>query len=687
MKKCLKCGAECNDSAKFCRSCGAPFNHIEAGSTTTKICPQCSTTINITSKFCKICGYHFEEKVSDPQNESIAVRNHYITWHVLPGQLAVKITEEDIDNYGTVLGLCVSPGTKALVFEGGRFIASLESGTYAFKQLKAEDFDPNDPNNKKASLGFFRNLFNYISTSVSNFVGNRQAYTIVLVKGTEFPLIYSFESILTKRLPCKVGLHTLCKIENLNAFFAAQLSDCKYVTIESFAKHVITAFKETVTYILKNYEPNEIDNNPALNAQLLDELKKALGNVYSYVSLTQIIKLSASHEGLSEIHAQMGQLYIDEMQLKQTHLRNEFTNRLQNEEYEHELRMARSEVEYQALMDKVNRDKLANDDEMHRYVLALSAERELREATTQVELENGIRKLEQSRMLSQEEIDQLQRAITHRANMEKLENGQALAMATLQNNAALKNEQLKWDIALGKQKLQAEMEERKIKDDYADIRREIDAQFTDSRRQSDLDFKKQEAQNDLDIMHQLVEMQQAREDAKHKRELDIIQLNLEGEKQRLQTQIEITKIYAGMGAEEIMAANPNISPAAAKAFEEKFKAEAAMAQNSKTEELYKQHMEQIMQMAQFSMNTLSGAKDRELVNKQEELNRMHQDAERHQDRMLSGVQVTASAMAGAIHQAPQPQTVIQNSASVFCPECGKQNDPNAIACKFCGKTM
>ncbi|MDD4003194.1 MAG: zinc ribbon domain-containing protein, partial [Clostridia bacterium] len=50
MIKCLKCGTELSDNAKFCNNCGERVD----GKT---VCPKCNKEIAANSNFCEFCGY------------------------------------------------------------------------------------------------------------------------------------------------------------------------------------------------------------------------------------------------------------------------------------------------------------------------------------------------------------------------------------------------------------------------------------------------------------------------------------------------------------------------------------------------------------------------------------------------------------------------------------------------------
>lgn len=311
-------------------------------------------------------------------------------------------------------------------------------------------------------------------------------------------------------------------------------------------------------------------------------------------------------------------------------------------------------------------------------------------------------------------------------------------------------------------------------DDYADVRREKDAAFADARRQSDADFAHAQRRADMDLdrqeqMNQSEALKMAnairqerenaelaremqRDSAEHARKMESERLAMEAEKQRLDAAREAQKdkldaaneekrIYAGMSFEQIMAANPNISEAAAQALAKKFEAETAAAQNDKTAELMRQQVEMANQnkgemmsfmqqmMAQqnaMNMQQMQMMRDTSVANasafagmqqqmmgaKQAELDRAHADAAANNAMMLDGMKTTVGAMSGivgaaAAHAAPvspapsapvssvapvqapvpAPQAKAMPPVAPHCPSCGAELESGAAFCGECGTSL
>lgn len=653
MTKCPKCGQEISGTAKFCRHCG----HAIAESAE-KTCPQCLKKIPATAKFCRYCGNRFEgENVAvTAADEEITANKNYITWRISPGQMAVKIDKRDIEGYGKVKGLYIAPGTRALFFVDGKFVAELESGQYPFWNI---DKDTDKESN------FWNKISSYVKYNFGKLLG-RNNEMVVLMRGNEFPLLYTIKDVPTANIRIEVGVRLLCELTNLDMFFSSCLTDIKFIGLESFAERFAPSVRVTLGRVMSGMSLQEIQNNVELFEKTLEALRAAFAEVAPFVRIKQIIDLAATHDALEKIREMKEEMYVADQELEHWQLREDFLNKFQNAKYNNLLRTARFEVDFRALMDKIDEDGILNEDKKEQFVLMLSAERLLREARTETETEQALDGLKRSKMLSEEEVETLRRNIEHRANMAELNDAQAIAMATMQNAEALDREALKWELEIGNNRFRNELDRQRQQDEY-----------TDTRRNADFEFQNRRMASKMELLKQAQALREEREDNRHRREMEMKKIDSE-------TELERQRITASMSYEQIMASNPDITPEAAAALAKKYEAEAIAAQNDKTAELVKRHDEDLKEILTQQMSltreivaSQNQANSNAIAEKQRELDRVHEDSERHQDRMLSGMETTVSAVSQA-----RP-----NSEIVFCPNCGKKNNGKAEVCESCGSSL
>ena len=661
-----------------------------------KLCTNCKKEISDNAKFCGYCRAKQDNSefvirdansATDAEVKEIDNQHGFITWRILPGQLAVKIDEKEIAQYGAVRGLYVAPGTKALFFVNGKYAAMLDSGRYSFNELK--DHNEGETSEKATGvLGFLRNAASHIANGVSALFGGlgRQFYSVVLCKGTEFPLVYELNHIQTEKVCCDIGLHFLCRITNIHDFTENLLTDTKFVTLESVSAHLHPVVQATVKKVLANADMQRINEAPELTDQLQAAIAESVQEVYPYILPVRIISVTANNEDLDNIRALKEELYVAEQELQQTQLRNDFLNKLQNEEYRNSLQQARSKVEFQALVNEVEQEAMLNEDKKEQFVLMLMAEQQIRRAKTQEEVNVALHQLQQSQMLREEEIQVLKEQIDHRATMVRvgrdqeiamanLENGQLLAMATLQNTIAIDNEKLRWEMEIGNKRFENQLWRRQKEDEYEQ-----------EKRRADFDFQKQQMAHQLEILQQAQDIRNAREDAEHRRRME--------EKQaEYQSAQEMARIMSAMTFEQIMAVNPNISPDAANALAEKFKAEAAMANSEKYDAMNQSHsqdmkdiLQEMMALAREAMQTQNQTNAERLKDKQEELERVKAMSEHSADRVLDSVKTTVSTVGGHSHVIA-PVGSMRTATTIACPSCGTLNVKGGMFCQECGSDL
>ena len=465
--KCANCNREVESDSRFCRNCGSPINSNQSDPLQEeKYCTKCGKKISIDARFCNYCGEKNTIPTEDTNEKEgdIDLLSNYVTWRILPGQIALKIDETEINAYKTVKGIYVMPGTKALFFVDGEYAACLDSGKYAFKNTK-EIIPKNQGDNPV--VRFFKNVAEHVSNGLASLFGSRHRaskktsnsavlksfYTVVLVRKVEFPLIFDFKDVNTKGIRSDIGLHIVCKITNLNSFFESELVDSKMVVIKSLSDSLYTAFNLFINEVASEYSPDEIDNNAELLKYALESLNEKVQSIYSYLSVTSILNLTSKRAELEDLRVKREKLYVDELNLKHLQEKNDFINRLQSVEHSQELAVAREYVDFRSLMDKIDEDGMLNESKREQYAYMLKAHSELARATTDNDKTIAINKLQQTALLSDEEIDALKREIKQRSNLKTVANEHALSMAIIQNKIDEDKEALRWETEIGNQLL------------------------------------------------------------------------------------------------------------------------------------------------------------------------------------------------------------------------------------------
>lgn len=811
MAQCPKCGKELKAGAKFCGGCGAKVEAAAAPVEDAVKCPKCGASLKPGKKFCGACGAKIEAAAPAPaassnaapaaQSKDFSLIANYIRWNMLEGQIAVKIDENDIAAYGKVKGLSVQEGVRALIFVGGKLVTELAAGSYAFKDFGASDFEPEvvkkevvpeAVQEKARPKGFFSRIGGFFSNIAGALTGrNRERaeaagltsrvsanvppVTIVLLRDVKFPLVFNFKDIATANLPSDIGLHLLCQIGNLNEFYQAELLDKKFVGYERFASNLNLVVQNILNTELASVSPMQVSGNMTLNTAILPKMNAAIQQVYSYVNVVNIINLTAKNEELAAISRMQQELYVSEQELIQLQRRNDFMNRLKDEQNSQALQEARSKVDFIAAMDKIDQQNEMNkfereqfaqmlegkrkiqaaksteevavalqeieksgmlrEDEMASFKTNLIAQRTLREAKSEDTVQATLQEYKKNGLLREDEIENLEHQIKQRKELRDISDEHILAMATINNEQAEERQKMLWEFEVGTKRLENELQLRRMQDSYDDERRQKNDDYNDVRREKDLDYHarermtemnldKQEQQNQLDLLRQAQELRMQREDAEHRRSEEALASARSHEalmaSQEQKHEEEMRRMFQNMSAEQIMAANPDIAPEAARALAQKYNTEskdeliaARAADQDKMMAFMQQQMAAMQQMAMAGMGVQANFQQQMMNAKQAELDRTRADANANQDRFLAGMQTTIQSVGGAMNAPqqvymqqpaqpqyaqvqPAPQQLAQAApvpeqklapASRACRSCGAALEDGALFCDECGASV
>ena len=682
---CPKCGNEVPEGKKFCGKCGTKLEVAPVVNNATNICAKCGAELTPGKKFCGKCGTPVAAAPSAEKEAEMVMSAGFVHWNILPGQLAAKVDEQDLAAYKDIKGFVVQEGIKALFFADGALVGELPGGKYPFKDMGVEE--------KKGLKKFFANIAAFFKGKQANALADAASIIIVLMRDAEFPMVFVEKDMPTAGIRSDVAVHIMAKITNIIQFYREQLLDKKFVSFEKLAEAIRPSIRTLLEDVVTGVDAASISSNAQMRESILDSLKLNISSIFPYISVERVIRLSGSNEELEELRKMEEELYISEKELEQLSKRNNFLNRLNDEKLQQQLREAQTQADFVAAMNKIDEQNQLTEDEKAKFADMLYWQRKLREATSKDEGETALVQLEKNGLLRAEELDVLKSDIEQRKKLKDLSDGQALAMLTLQNNMALDKQKLQWEIEIGNERIKNTLERQRMQDAYAD-----------ERRKAEMAMDKEEQLTQLELLRQAQALRQEREDAEHKRKMEEEAAARSHEQTMTEMEQkheeEMRRMFQNMSAEQIMAANPDISEAAANALAEKFKSQNAQAQvdmaNKHSEDIQRimqenaaqqnATMQQMMQMMGTMFAGQQARKDAEIAD-------IRKDANAHQDRMENIIKTQATAAYGAAGKiyakAPEKEKPANNSRkdAFACPSCGAEIEEGSSFCGECGNSL
>jgi len=738
---CIKCSSELKEGAKFCGKCGTPQT-APAPSAPQPVMPQAPVQANTPAK----------------EEDAIGTVKSKLFWNIQPGEIARRFTEAQLaeDTYDRAKGIIINDGTTAIIKAGGEFVAEIHGGAYEFRPEKtAKEKEKREGGVVRETASFLKKGFTFLTNLVfgepvkdkearkenekdpekANKEANKieeaardnKIFSVTLKLDKSFMLPISFEgqyAIKTKILDTNVGFEAYFKIDDFKKFSEHYLGDKEKVTYSDIANEIRPQLKACIQSVLQDVDLNSTNLSDDLIQKIKEKIAVDTNNNFFGIILEKVVTISTSNEALDRIRKKEGELAVSEKELDLLARTQEFRNRLTNQNNSQALISARTDRDQAFELGKINNDGLLQEDELEKFRMVLSREKRIREASNEEEIRAALIDIEKTGLLKDEDLENLKRSITERSEDHDMARFHSVEIMQLSNTLEIDRKNLEWEYEIGDKRIQLEIDRRRKQlqaevgfteleieqwkkiDDYEDSKfyqelkrnrtaAEAEIDLRAKARESDIDLDNKEMDAQMARMAKLKEMEMAEQ--KQANEHAIL-----AEKQKLDQEVQMAETYKGMSFEQIMAANPNISPAAAAALAKKFEADAAASMSStaaadakenqnKMESFMQKQMEMQMQMMNKMMDTsatMSGnllqTQQQQAQKTEDRLNRTEERLDHTQDKSLDYTtrnnSIDAVVSNNNKNQAPAPgyikcmgcQSVENTVGTKFCFNCGRE---------------
>ena len=641
-------------------------------------CPNCHHELKEGAKFCTHCGTRIQpaepqpepqpEQPAEPQAEQPAVADDLqqsqqgrVYWNIQAGQVARVITQDELGQLKDIKGVTIAEGTTAYIRVNGQTIATISGGSYDFKSVKEGVVNTNKENALTRAWNFVANLFRSdkkdeaasqdAEKKVEEHKSKGSAFSVIVLVDKAFPLVVGAKQanlddygtfkpmeIQTKYHTLQVGLNAYFKIADKERFLLHYLSDKKVLNTAQIVDEIADSVRATLQ---ENLQDAEFEGS-----RLPDDLRRgmkehlnAVANEYFFgLEIVRIVEITASNEDMERFRQLSREMYLSEQELDYLRRTNDFKNRLAQVNNAQQIEEARTALDLQRELDKINQDQLLRQDELDKFRLLYDSERRLREARTKEDEEAALADLRRSQLVREDEIAALQ----HQMDTNTYQRGQLLQMMQLKDSIDYKRIQLEGDLERAEM---AAMSELKIE------RARYDLQFEQMQREEELKAKRRQQQfEQFMAMEQAAnehELQKEREKAEHLRDM---------------TWEQMVAFQGGEAAANL----------------------ASGYNDAKREREFAERMQTQQQSQQEQMFQLL---NKVLDKQQSDQDRAQREIE-HKDRMVAQAYDRSldytTRQNGVQPQQPAPQ---QAAPTKFCPECGTKVDASVTICPNCNTKL
>jgi hypothetical protein len=654
---CKTCSVPLKQNAKFCGGCGAQVITLPVDGNTGSNCRSCGAALKQNAKFCGLCGATVIKLEQSQYKQEITVNQKSITkvgsrisWEVHQGELGLRINETEFLQYDDATGIIINDGIHTVLKANGTQVAELKSGIYDFIEKKELESALNTrvggaTGAIRRGFRFFSNLI--LGTRIKDKIEEQNAarsnnqvtfnrvvddlkngavFSATMILEKSFPLIFEFEKIRTKFLDSNVALHAFFKVNDFTKFTSYYLVDKSLVSFEMVRAELHAIIESTVANIMIDFEQENLQLPESFQQILFAAIQQISPEMLNGISIEKIVTVTSNNEDLERLRGLSRELYLSEIELDHQQRLAEFRNRMALQVNAQLLNDARTETDFNRVMNEINKDGILAQDDFDKFLMVFSKEKLIRESKNDEDIEIALNEIRKTGLLREEDMEVLQRTIEERREDHQRNRLYSLELMQMDHISDIDRKQLEWEFEIGDKRIQLELDRRRrvmqadigfiqleieqtaLRDDYGDVRRDKDLDFESRKKKTQIEIDREEMQAQLEQLRQANQIRQEREDAEHRREALLIEME-----NAQQLALEQKKIEAALGKlekskdltpEQLMAiaANENLSPEAAKVFAESFSAKHEAGSN-------KEFMDKFNMLNENRINDLKKSSD------------------------------------------------------------------------------
>lgn len=673
-----------------------------------KYCPKCNKYYGETDKnFCTIDGTDLVTKTpSQALSDEISVIKNKIVWNVPTGEVAYRVSEKEMDSLLNVTGIVVDESVTAYIYINGKLASEIHGGNYDF--ISKEELE------RKLNARFggiadkLKNVWKvitrfWVGTSLNEQIqqnhGGIEKITnmddlvtavrqdaicsVVLKIDRDFPLVFE-QNIQTSNYNGTVGLNISVKITDFSRFFQCFLLGGHKKSVTNL--HVRDALKHIVTESLVNESFVKGIVTEENKEHVRRKLQTRIEQANIGISFVQINDCCIDSEDLNRLMALDREIYLSDEEIDRLHRMNVIKNRLNNVEVQQQIEEARGQLNIVRILNAINRDKIATDEEMQAFVETIANARKLRIVQNQEDFNEAVAKIRKARILREEDINILvyeasTRQYKRETEFSLMQLRDSIERSRMEQSASQESESSAVAHQIGLER---------IKDAYKKERFQMEIE----QRNKLYEQQFREQKGNIELLAGMQSIDEKKKMADHQRQMEVLK-TLTGH------DINVLTIKSTMTAEQLTAEQlAKLNPEAQKAYFESIAAKTQIQVEKEKADFMERIMDRTLErnerMARYAMDTASSSSEREKQRAdeyKENLYRTQNRIDRQQEQTMRytvGNPQAAHNVSNPVPAVPQASVVPPllsrgiSSNVVKCPECGKENDLSEGAfCAYC----
>jgi len=597
--KCEHCGFRIKKGARFCSKCGKPG---ERGDTT---CGACGAEVALISKFCWKCG----ADLNTMQAPNIISHR----WIRDINDFAVRIDDVDVPGLLTK-GLIIEHGTKAILFQRGKYVGELKEGV--------------------KDVGGLLSRINNFNTNVPA--------SVILMDAGDITQDIEVTNILTQdNIPVNVKFRISLQVVDPDSFYLNLFKTKKKFTLVELRESLSFELANAIATLVAGYNTEDLFGNPQLRQSIESDITKLLEDILNRVGLkiVQLRLIQFTSEEYERIRRERGKTKLAEAVIEIREDRIKLQKRLRDSLTQEKMDSFKSEKDLEEYIRQTEHElgikEVVRQDEMQtlkeRFVFNKEKEGILRRIEIQGIEDDAERQRAMDNLLAGEE----RKNITQREELNR-------RLGVAKNELEIK-------------KIQLEMEQLENEQDFIEAQKGLQL----LERTQDVALKKKEREQELE---------REKIEAYSKASTEALLAILDGPQAERLKALEEYRLRTNLTPEQLLALTAEKSPEAARALAEKYKAESKiteerlkdMEERIKDQKEMADRLERMAKEAMTQMGAVAGEKVK--------------TPEQPQTIVTGGVGQPVVIGAGGISPGQKrtcPKCGISlEPQALFCPDCG-----------------
>ena len=349
-----ECGQNIPRAAAFCRLCGTAAPHADTD------CGRCGATVASSSKFCWKCGVNLADLKKTPLFNNRWVRD--------ADDFAIRVEECDVKGFLNK-GLFVDHGTKAMIFQQGRFCGYVDAGSY-------------DVN------GFLRKVNNFNQTTPTSVVLTDAGDVQIHLEAIK---LYSADQMTVDAI-----FKAVVQLNDPERFFTNAFKSRNILTKAYLAESIMMELRAALQTYVGAHAVDQLYNNTNMRQDVQHQMQLALEPVLERIGLemVQLRFVDFFCPDYDQVRQQQADLYLDKRKTDIDIDRLKLAQRLRKEMSTEKMDVLKSETDFENFVRQTEHELGLKDvirsDEMDRLKRQFAQNRDKDILTHQIEVE-GIR--------------------------------------------------------------------------------------------------------------------------------------------------------------------------------------------------------------------------------------------------------------------------------------------------------